>query len=90
MVYELYGLTEEEVEVVEGRAYSRMNDQKSMAMHARKAYGAKYFDAKLFDELDLTRFKSFTLRDSGNDFGNTHFRDAMITHLVDQCGENFR
>ncbi|MBO7496714.1 MAG: CotH kinase family protein [Salinivirgaceae bacterium] len=64
-------------------AYSRMNDQKSMAMHARKAYGAKYFDAKLFDELDLTRFKSFTLRDSGNDFGNTHFRDAMITHLVD-------
>ena len=63
-------------------AYSRMNDQKSFAMHARKAYGAKYFDAKLFDELDLSRFKSFTLRDSGNDFGNTHFRDAMITHLV--------
>ncbi len=63
-------------------AYSRMNDQKSMAMHARKAYGTKYFNAKLFDELELFRFKSFTLRDSGNDFGGTHFRDAMITHLV--------
>ena len=63
-------------------AYSRMNDQKSMAIHARKSYGEKYFNAKLFDELDLTQFKSFTLRDSGNDFGGTHFRDAMITHLV--------
>ncbi len=63
-------------------AYSRMNDQKSLAIHARSAYGKKYFEAKLFDELDLTRFKAFTLRDSGNDFGGTHFRDAMITHLV--------
>ena len=63
-------------------AYSRMNDLTSFAMHARKAYGKKYFNAKLFDELDLTQFKSFTLRNSGNDFGNTHFRDAMITHLV--------
>ena len=63
-------------------AYSRMNDQKSMAIHARKSYGEKYFNAKLFDELDLTQFKAFTLRDSGNDFGGTHFRDAMITHLV--------
>lgn len=63
-------------------AYSRKNEQKSMAIHARSAYGKKYFDAKLFDELDITRFKSFTLRDSGNDFAITHFRDAMITHLV--------
>lgn len=63
-------------------AYSRMNEQKSFALHARNAYGKKYFEAKLFDELDLTKFKSFVLRDSGNDFGNTHFRDAMVTHLV--------
>ncbi|MBR4621361.1 MAG: CotH kinase family protein [Salinivirgaceae bacterium] len=63
-------------------AYSRKNEQKSFAIHARSAYGKKYFEAKLFDELDITRFKSFTLRDSGNDFAETHFRDAMITHLV--------
>ncbi len=63
-------------------AYSRMNDQKSLSIHARSSYGKKYFDAKIFDELDLTRFKAFTLRNSGNDFGGTHFRDAMITHLV--------
>lgn len=63
-------------------AYSRKNEQKSMAIHARNAYGKKYFEAKLFDELDISRFKSFTLRDSGNDFAETHFRDAMVTHLV--------
>ena len=63
-------------------AWSRSNYQKSFALHARNAYGKKYFEAKLFDELDITQFKSFVLRDSGNDCNNTHFRDAMITHLV--------
>ena len=63
-------------------AWSRSNNQKSFALYARNAYGKKYFDAKLFDELDIKRFKSFVLRDSGNDCNGTHFRDAMITHLV--------
>ena len=63
-------------------AWSRSNEQKSFALHARNAYGKKYFEAKLFDELNITRFKSFVLRDSGNDAGSTFFRDAMITHLV--------
>ena len=63
-------------------AWSRSNDQRSFALHARNAYGKKYFETKLFDELDINRFKSFVLRDSGNDFGGTHFRDAFITHLV--------
>ena len=63
-------------------AWSRSNEQKSFSLHARSAYGKKYFEAKLFDELDITKFKAFVLRDSGNDFGSTHFRDAMITHLV--------
>ncbi len=63
-------------------AWSRSNSQKSFALHARNAYGKKYFETKLFDELDIERFKSFVLRDSGNDAGSTFFRDAMITHLV--------
>lgn len=63
-------------------AWSRSNNQKSFALHARNAYGKKYFETKLFDELDITRFKSFVLRNSGNDAGSTFFRDAMITHLV--------
>ena len=63
-------------------AWSRSNDQKSFSLHARNAYGKKYFEAKLFDEIDITRFKSFVLRDSGNDCYSTHFRDALITQLV--------
>ena len=63
-------------------AWSRSNYQKSFALHARSEYGKKYFETKLFDELDITRFKSFVLRDSGNDAQGTFFRDAMITHLV--------
>lgn len=63
-------------------AWSRSNEQKSFALHARSEYGKKYFETKLFDELDITRFKSFTLRDSGNDCFVTHYRDALITHLV--------
>lgn len=63
-------------------AWSRSNYQKSFALHARSEYGKKYFETKLFDELDITRFKSFVLRDSGNDAQSTFFRDAMITHLV--------
>ncbi|MBO4602649.1 MAG: CotH kinase family protein [Salinivirgaceae bacterium] len=63
-------------------AWSQSNNQKSFTLHARNAYGKKYFETKLFDELDIKRFKSFVLRDSGNDAGSTFFRDAMITHLV--------
>lgn len=63
-------------------AWSRSNEQKSFSLYARNAYGKKYFETKLFDELDIKRFKSFVLRDSGNDCNGTHFRDAMITHLV--------
>lgn len=63
-------------------AWSQSNNQKSFSLHARNAYGKKYFEAKLFDELDITRFKSFVLRDSGNDANSTFYRDAMITHLV--------
>ncbi|MBR6083301.1 MAG: CotH kinase family protein [Salinivirgaceae bacterium] len=63
-------------------AWSQGNEQKSFALHARNAYGKKYFETKLFDELDITRFKSFVLRDSGNDANSTFYRDAMITHLV--------
>lgn len=63
-------------------AYSRMNAQKSLALHARSAYGKNSFDCKFFDNLDIESFKSVVLRNSGNDFGSTHFRDAMITGLI--------
>ena len=63
-------------------AWSRAHAQKSFAFHARNAYGKNRFDCKLFNNKDISSFKSFVLRNSGNDWYKTMFRDAMITGLV--------
>ncbi|MBP5667324.1 MAG: CotH kinase family protein [Salinivirgaceae bacterium] len=63
-------------------AWSRMSTQKPLAIHARKSYGKSRFDYQFFSSKNISSFKSFNLRNSGNDFGNTHMRDAMITSLV--------
>lgn len=63
-------------------AWSRAHAQKSFAFHARKAYGKNRFDYKLFSNKDISSFKSFVLRNSGNDWYYTMFRDALITGLV--------
>ena len=63
-------------------AWSRSHAQKSFAFHARNAYGDNSFDCKLFADKDISSFKSFLLRNSGNDWYNTMFRDALITGLV--------
>ena len=62
--------------------WSRAHPQKSFAFHARNAYGKNSFDCKLFGDKDISSFKSFLLRNSGNDWYYTMFRDALITRLV--------
>ena len=63
-------------------AWSRAWAQKSFAIHARNAYGNNMFECKLFGDKDISEFKSFVLRNSGNDWYSTMFRDALITRLV--------
>ena len=63
-------------------AWSRSHAQKSFAIHARNAYGDNRFDCKLFADKDISSFKSFLLRNSGNDWYSTMFRDALMTGLV--------
>lgn len=62
--------------------WSRANDQRSMSLFARKAYGNSTFDYPFFDERENSSFASLVLRNSGNDWGSTAFRDAMMTGLV--------
>jgi len=62
---------------------SRLFPQKSMAIVARKRYGKKRFKHKIFGKEGLKKFKYFVLRNSGSDFGKTHFRDAFMTSLVE-------
>jgi hypothetical protein len=63
--------------------WSRGNAQKSLALFARGQYGESILNYKLFDELPFEEYESFVLRNSGNDWGSTMFRDAFQTSLVD-------
>ena len=62
--------------------FSAMLPQKSFAIYARKKYGKKKINAKVFPNLPFKKYKSIILRNSGSDFCSTHFRDAMMTSLV--------
>jgi hypothetical protein len=62
--------------------YSRANDQKSMAFYCRKSYGSEFMKYKIFKERPFDEFKDIVLRNSGNDWNNTMFRDALMTGLT--------
>lgn len=61
---------------------SRLFPQKSLALVARKRYGQKRFDYPIFGKKGPKKFKYLVLRNSGSDFGKTHFRDGLMTGLV--------
>lgn len=51
---------------------SRGYPQKSLALFARRSYGAGKFDYPIFPGLGVNEFESFVLRNSGNDNQSTH------------------
>ncbi len=58
--------------------------QKSLRFYARSQYGEKNIDYKLFDDLDITSFKRFILRNGGNDGferSKTQIRDPLA-HII--------
>lgn len=63
---------------------SRLFPQKSLALVARKRYGESRFDHP-FGKEGPKDPKFLVLRNSGSDFGKSHFRDALMTSLVDDC-----
>ena len=63
--------------------WSRANEQKSLALFARKKYGDEFFNFKFFDDVNLTKFYSLVLRNSGNDWNRTMFRDGFMQSLTD-------
>ena len=62
--------------------YSRANPQKSLAIHARKTYGPEIIKYKLFADRPFDEFKSIVLRNSGNDWYSTMFRDGLMSSLT--------
>ncbi|MBR1685662.1 MAG: lamin tail domain-containing protein [Clostridia bacterium] len=60
--------------------------QKSMKFRSKSLYGSKYFDAALFDDRPYTEYKSFVLRNSGNDSMWTRLLDGFESRLLDFYG----
>lgn len=67
--------------------YSLDMPQKSFKVKAKAKYGAKTFQAKLFDDRDFTEYKRFVLRMSGNDNVWTRINDVFQGRLVDRFNE---
>jgi hypothetical protein len=57
-------------------------DQKSISVKFKNKYGTSKIEYPLFPGFDLTTFKAFVLRNSGNDWQYTHIRDAVMQDLV--------
>ena len=62
--------------------WTRGHPQKSLAIFARGRYGYSAIDYKLFEDLPFTEFQAFVLRNSGNDWTSTMFRDGLMTSLL--------
>ncbi len=61
---------------------SRLFPQKSITLISRDRYGKKRFKHRIFGKEGNKSYKYLVLRNSGSDFGKTHFRDAFMTGLL--------
>ncbi|MDH6343475.1 hypothetical protein M2480_001912 [Parabacteroides sp. PFB2-12] len=62
--------------------YSRKNAQKSLILYANKRFGEKRYNYPLFSSKPNQEIKSFILRNSGNDFNKSFFRDAALQLFI--------
>ncbi len=61
--------------------WSRGRDQKSMAIFQRAQYDSRQIDYQIFPQKPITHFESFIMRNGGNDWTHTMFRDAFMQSL---------
>ncbi len=62
--------------------WSRGNAQRSLSLFARGRYGASEFKYPFFSEREYDEFQSLVLRNSGNDWQQSGYRDVFMTSLV--------
>ena len=62
--------------------YARVFPQRSFQLLARAGYGKATVDYPLFPDKKIHKFKRFILRNAGDEFAETHFRDGLINKLV--------
>ncbi|MDT8858824.1 CotH kinase family protein [Alkalihalobacillus sp. MEB130] len=61
---------------------SRTVDRKSFRLYARSDYGENRFRYPFFEEDTRSEYNRLLLRNSGNDWNNTLFRDALLQTLI--------
>jgi hypothetical protein len=66
--------------------WTRGHPQKSLAVYARDMYGPDSFDHQIFPEKAIDNFGSLILRNSGNDWESTMFRDGLIGNITNEYG----
>lgn len=69
---------------------NRTRPQRSLSVFARKVYGAREIDHALFPDRSGDTYQAFVLRNSGNDWNRTMFRDAMMTGLMEGSGIDYQ
>ena len=65
---------------------SRNYAQKSLSLHARAEYGAPTFKYPFFNTKPANAFSTLVLRNSGQDWFRTMFRDGLVHTLLGQGG----
>ena len=61
---------------------TRNRPRKSLRLYARSDYGITWFNYQLFPDKPIARHKRFLLRNSGNDWSESIFRDAYMQSLI--------
>lgn len=62
--------------------WTRMAEQKSVALFARNDYGKGEFDYKFFADKPIEEFEAIVLRNSGNDNMQLQYHDCFMTGLT--------
>jgi len=62
--------------------WSRANAQKSLAFYCRKGYGYSEMKYKIFAERPYDKYEDIVLRNSGNDWNVSMFRDGLMAGLT--------
>ena len=63
-------------------SWGRLFPQKSLSIFARGVYGPDRIRYPIFPDKEISEFKSIVLRNSGQDWGRSLFRDALASSLI--------
>ena len=67
---------------IRGGLGTRVFEQKSLSIFARRRYGTESIKCRLFPGKDISEVRRFILRNSGDDHRHTQFHDPMVHTLI--------